>query len=274
MKTQQYSLYTLPPHYQPEDNTLWELDPALYSRFKHGCEYSIAAFSDAIAEFVIKSCPADQRIYIAPSAYQHVPTAAGLLVGNLEERNLLPDVFQYVKLTRNKIITDDYATLDSIERQRAMQDIRIDFDTELLHNQTLLIIDDSYVTGTHENILKHHLTKTCATIIFVYLVDMKACEMPNIEMQMNNFEIKRLYHMYDIMNSPNFMINSRVLKMIFNSPINEFIDFVTLLSPDQQSDIYNKAIMEGYMYLGSVFETKLKLLNNNQLHLDDLVSLG
>lgn len=261
MNDQRHFLFTLPYNYHPEESPLLGFDPVTYSRFKHGCRQSIASYATPLARMVENLSQGKRPVNITSSAYLTVPTAITILVDLILTDHLKPKHYNRIKLTRDRVISVDYATLSLEERKLAMENIHLDFKKKQIKDRTLIVIDDSYLSGSHESLISRHLEGICTNIIYVYLVDMRQCHMSDIEMSMNNFEVKRLFDLVEIMNQPGFVINSRVLKMIFSASLSEFAGFTSLLDHMQQDQIYRHALSEKYARMGPLFVEKLEYLH-------------
>jgi hypothetical protein len=259
MIVERHAIFTLPRVYTPDDNDVKNFDPVAYSKFKHGCQASISHFADQLSK-IIDALALSEPIKIASSAYLNTPTAATLLVDKLLNNYSYTARFTKVKLSRSNIIAEDYATLNLAERKKAMGNIQLQTDLNVLRNQTLVVVDDSLLTGAHESIITQHLTGVCARLIYIYILDMSACITPNIEVKMNNFEIRAINQLLPYMQQIGYVVNSRVLKMIFSDSDSSFKNFVAQLSIPQQDEILLQAEEEGYMLLGGDFSKKMKHL--------------
>lgn len=259
MTIDHHFLFSLPPDYDPQNAPLLGFDPSVYSRFKHGCRESIDFYGTALSRVLGGLMSDTSRVCIASSAYLNVPTSITLLLDHT--LSLRKRCCKRIKLTRSHIIAPDYATLKHEERQRVMKDLTIHYDQENVRGNTLIVVDDSRVTGEHESSIVKHTAGICSKLIFVYIVDMGGCVLSDIEMQMNNYKVKSLEHIGDIMRHSEYEISSRVLKRIFSSSFSEFSSFFSVMPLYHKVRLYKLAISEGYNEMGNVeFIEKLNYL--------------
>ncbi len=128
----------------------------------------------------------------------------------------------------------------------------------------MLVVDDSYLTGAHEAAITNELTNVCSQVIYLYILDMHLCQTPDIEVKMNHCEVSLLVDLLSLLQEPDYVINSRVLKTIFSSSFDTFTDFISQVSVPQQLEIYQQGLAEGYAALGLQFSSKISYL---QMHI-------
>lgn len=252
-------LFRLPPDYHPTWTPLLGFDPSVYSRFKYGCPDSMAVYSSPLLRLLNELLNTESSVSITSSAYLNVPTSIALLLDHALSEE---DVLQYkrTKLTRSHIIAQDYACLSSDERIDVMGQVCLQFDQKLIEGGCLVVVDDSRVTGCHEQNIIRHLKGVCNKLIFVYLVDMGQCNLVDVEMQMNSYEVQTLEQIAALMMHPRYEISSRVLKRIFRAEFSQFLSFLLEMPGHLQEQLYRLALAEGYEQMGSVFTEKLSYL--------------
>lgn len=221
------------------------IDEIHYSRFKHGCVSSTQFFAKKMGKLLDKQMVIDNDTVFTSSAYLTVPNAASSLL----ELILVNDSNQVssTKLTRNEVFDYDYACLEQSEREQSMRGISLDFDVQDVKNKKVIVIDDAYVTGAHEQIITQHLGKLPVSLSFYYLLDLSDHTSPTVENQVNSCAIHYLEDLLPLMNDPAYRINSRTLKFILSKSLKDFISFLNCVPSNIYLEIYVKAVSEGYL---------------------------
>lgn len=235
-------------------------NPGIYSRFKHGCRNSSIYLGQLLAEFIKNSIELPKEITVTSSAYSQVPTASELLLGSTLRHQNWGTMVNTTHLSRRGIIPLDYAKLNPVQRKYAMKRVKINFDPSAIMEKTVLVIDDAYVTGTHENLIYEHLAPYARELVFVYLVDASKTDFRGVESHLNNFVVKSLTDLQPIIAQPDFRLNSRVLKMIFGAPTGEFRRLMDWTSLDFQISVYRAAKANRYYDLDPKFRRRLSYI--------------
>lgn len=262
MRAERHFIHTLPADFIPEQLHALSFDPIVYSRFKHGCRSSIELFAPALAQKIDELTDHFHIPFtITASAYKTVPTAINLLLEHLLSNFFQDCMFDRIKLTRSRISDMDYATLSIDERLNLLQGIQILNDLKTPLDTPLIVVDDCYVTGTHENAIRKSLEPFCPEIHFIYLADFSHCRVDEIEKRVNTREIKSVFDLLPLLAHPEYLWNSRVLKNIFLATDSDFREFLSLISEERRMEIYLCASNEGYQTCSEIFSHKMGLFS-------------
>lgn len=262
MKAERHFIHELPADFVPEQLHASLFDPRVYSRFKHGCRTSIELFAQQLAQKIDQLTNHFQIPFtITASAYKTVPTAINLLLEYMLCTYFDSCQMDRIKLTRSRISSMDYAALSIEDRLNLIQGIQILNDLESPINTPLIVVDDCYVTGTHEQAIRKSLEPFCTEIHFIYLADFSKCKETEIEKRVNTREIKNLYDLLPLLSHPGYLWNSRVLKNIFLASDTDFTDFLALIPEERRFEIYQSAANEGYHTCSEIFSQKMGLFS-------------
>lgn len=258
MNVQRYALFQIGSADSLE-STINGFDAMQYSLFKHGCVQSTHHFARLLASRLALLPLGSSIPFITASAYLHTPTAASLLLQAMLQRFVPGDYFRLMRLYRDSVFPYDYACLETGARQKSMQAIRI-HSHENLEGETVVVIDDAYVSGAHENLLRAYLAPQAAQLIFVYLVDLSQCRSALSENHINRVAVRQPADMLPLMQHPEYALNSRALKLIMSAGQDQFRSFLACLQPPQIHHIYQRAIQEGYHQFGHPFAARMAFL--------------
>ncbi len=158
----------------------------------------------------------------------------------------------------------DYAKLGRDDRFSHTQKVKLslDFSTPI-SNRSLVVIDDLYFTGAHEQNLLELLSPYTKSVTFLYLIDLKGCEDPMMESKLNHYSIGSIWDIYEIISSNQFALNARVAKYILSYPDASELDlFFGSVSYDWLVSFRNAVHNEGYQDLPG-FTKNLRILQDN-----------
>ena len=237
----------------------FSFDAADYSRFKYGDNTVAAIFGKALAEGFIKeyenSLLDAQQLVIISSPYSFIPTATFAMKNYfvftlnrwLAENNL--PITQETKVHRTITYKDDYGALDAAERLALIGNDSFHIDAEFLTNKTLVFLDDIRITGSHEKMItkmlgEYNLANDCYLLYFAELVNKDIH--PNIENHLNYFSVKSISDLNDIVQSNNFIINTRIVKYILHTESKMFLEFIEKQSFNFINLLFDMAIGNGY----------------------------
>lgn len=252
MNHRRYSLYQL--------DSKSPLPADIYSRFKYGCTSGTRFFARQLARLLYQLVGDKKEIIISSSAFLYVPTAASLLLREMLEQ-FLDDRFHLADIKRSHILSVDYAMLSAIQRKEEMEKVHLDFEYKDFSGKDVIIIDDSFVTGAHEQTILRHLGDLPGQLSFVYIVNLSNSNEPDIERWYNNFSIRSLQDLKELMDTSDYMINSRALKMVMTAPEDDFILFINQLSANTRRFLADLAKKEGYQYMKDTFIDKFFYLS-------------
>lgn len=249
-----------------------EFNPDQYSRFKFGDGELARQFGQALAlgfaSQRLPHIPADARLVVLPSPYAFIPTASYWMAqAFLRALNRLlveqaRPVAHEVKISRSITYRDDYGSLTLDERIRLIGNDSFQVDPAALTGKTLLFIDDIRITGSHQLVMErmlqqYNMTNPC---IFVYYGQLTNSDVhPSIENYFNYYTVKSLSDLTPIIKSPQFRINTRLVKYILNHRPTEAHPFLAQQPESFLNELYDMAIGNEY-HLIAEYEPTLTLL--------------
>ena len=209
-------------------------DPVLYSQFKFGNGSIAKMFGIELAASFINNFSdlllSGKEIVAIPSPYNAIPTASNVMTEYfIKELNAFlyengqPSVMES-KIHRYKTYTEDYGNLSFNERINLISTDTYHIDKSFLEGRFCLFIDDIKITGGHEFIIRNLLTakNIQAESVFVYFAELTSKDIePSFENYLNYAFVQNMRDVVAVINSPDFVYNTRVIKYILNSGIEE-----------------------------------------------------
>lgn len=250
-----------------------------YSKFKFGDKVISRKFGMSLAkgfiEHYLSKNTIDEQIVVCSSPYCFIPTATfamkdyfvQTLNSHLVKCGLR--VVEETKIHRTITYKEDYGGLSAEERMKLIGKDGFHMDKEFVKGKTILFLDDVFITGSHENMIcsmieRLKLKNDCVFIYFGQLVDKDIH--PRIENDLNYAFVKSLLDLDKIIKNENFLLNTRVVKYILNSPEIEFQTFIQYQKQLFVQTLYHQAIGNSY-HLIEEYRPNLtyiqKLLKNN-----------
>jgi hypothetical protein len=234
-------------------------DPAMYSQFKFGNGSIARTFGTELAESFIHQFSglllSGKEIVAIPSPYNTIPTASNIMTEYFIKelnaylfKNEQPSVM-VSKIHRYKTYTEDYGNLNFNERINLISTDTYHIDKSFLEGRICLFIDDIKITGGHELIIRNLLTNKNiqAESVFVYFAELinKDIE-PSFENYLNYAFVQNMKDVVAVVNSADFIYNTRVIKYILKSGI-EDVDFFCKEVPGHKVDmLIDYAISNNY----------------------------
>jgi len=229
-----------------------------YSRFKFGCKEIAKQYGEDLADTFIRELmisPITNQIVVISSPFCFIPTATYAMKDYfirslnvfLVQNGLAP--VQEAKIHRTITYKEDYGELDAESRLKLIGADSFHIDREFVQDKTCLFLDDIKITGSHEKVILNMIEayKLQITPIFLYYAELLNKEIhPNIENQLNYSYVKSLLDLDKIIKNENFLLNTRVVKYILNSPFEEFKHFIQYQRTQLQQTIYHSAIGNSY----------------------------
>ena len=219
--------FTLGDGSQPDIRVLGD-----YSRMKYGDLKSTKILAKLLFEnFVSKyRSPADplesDKIVIASSAYGIVPTAAfGLAVEFESLMNLAGVSFEVVKIERSLGLgSEDYAELNNDQRESFLAKRKLSLTceaTEKLDGARLIVIDDLFATGRHQEAILDLLKRKTSVkdVLFLYILQLSerlGRDYPMAEHSVNRYSIRNLDDYFQLIQDGESLpyINARVVRFL------------------------------------------------------------
>ncbi len=236
-----------------------DFNPDDYSRFKYGDDAVSRVFGSQLAAGFIEKHLLDeydgQQIVVLSSPYSFIPTATFAMKNHfvavlnrwLAEQEY--PVVQEAKIHRTITYKEDYGELDAEQRMQLIGNDSFELDAAFLSGKTLVFLDDIRITGSHERmILKtakaYNLTNDAYLLYYAELVNKDIH--PRFENYLNYHCVHSIFDLHDIVNSPDFKINTRIVKYLLNCETEDFKKFTARQSEAFLNLLYDRAIGNGY----------------------------
>lgn len=236
-------------------------DPVAYSKFKFGDGRVARQYGSELADGFINECLRHQskeaigQLVVISSPFAFIPTATFAMKNYFVYRlnrwlaaNDLP-VVQKTKIHRKVTYKEDYGALDAAERLRLIGNDEFHIDKEFIKGKTLVFLDDIRITGSHEKMIlkmsqEYNIENTSWLLYFAELKNMAIH--PKIENYLNYYQVKDINDLTEIVQSPDFQINTRVTKYILNTDPKKFDNFIGNQTAEFAELLYNMAIGNEY----------------------------
>jgi hypothetical protein len=245
--------------YKIEQEGVFDFLPSDYSSFKFGDSLIGKKFGKALAQAFIDNYlmhqAANKKFIAYSSPYQYIPTATMTMFEEfvfqtnrwLVSKNR--SVLETCRIYRNNTYSQDYGELSAAERLELIGSDLFYLDPNRAKGKTLLLLDDIKITGSHEYVLNrtlNHLNIIQETI-FLYFAEMVNPGInPNIENYLNYHAIKSLNDLAQLMKSENFVFNTRAIKYMLSSNLDDLGHFISQITDNQIAAIYDLAIANNY----------------------------
>jgi hypothetical protein len=258
-----------------------------YSRFKFGCKDVAREFGFSLAEGFLENIEHDLKemgqIVVISSPYQFIPTATFAMKDyfvqrlnvSLMQRNL--PVIQEARIYRDVTYSEDYGEMSAEERMNLIGNDTFYLDAQFLKGKTVLMMDDVYITGSHEkmvkSMLKEQQVKSLATY-FLYFAQMyNTAISPKIENELNYHKVRDLKDVNRIIHNGSFLFNTRVVKFILNADHEEFLQFIHTQDYRFINTLSHLAIGNSYHTIDKYSKNLTYLINYNDKN-SDVYSAG
>lgn len=265
--------------YKIDEKNDLPFDAVEYSKFKFGCKNQARLYGDLLARkfwsrWVVPLGETPQ-IVVCSSPYNHIPTATFAMKDYFIRRLNTYIVeagyppAQETKIHRTNSYTEDYGSLSAVERMRLIGGDQFHIDESFIHGKTVLFLDDIKITGSHERVIKSMLRGFRSGVdykaYFLYLAELVNPSIsPSIENDLNYAYVKKLADISRLIRSDNFLLNTRTVKYILNSPTADFLVFTDYQSKKFLRNLYHEAIGNSY-HLIEAYKTNLELLKQLSL---------
>jgi len=230
-----------------------------YSKFKFGDNALAQKFANELFDgFIAKHKDlilAHDEVVILPSPYLAIPTASNYL--SLHFKNRMNE-FLYThgkkalaesKIYRNQTYTTDYGNLDYNDRVKLIANDTYYIDSNYISGKLCLFMDDVKITGSHEHIVKKILGQHAVTgeFVFVYFAELLNKDIhPNIENYYNYFFVKDVDSLSSIINSADFVFNTRTVKYILKLDRHELVTLLGTITTNMQQELFRLAVSNNY----------------------------
>jgi hypothetical protein len=245
--------------YKIIDPDKFDFDPTEYSKFKFGDGSISRKYGENLAVSFINTHGEqilnEEKVTVISSPYTFIPTATFSMkihfvnhVNKWLVKNQKP-VLHETKVNRSITYREDYGNLTADERIKLIGNDRFYIDAQVIKDHTLLFMDDIRITGSHEKMILKMIDEFSLTnnIFLLYFAELTNPQIhPNIENKLNHACVKNLHDLFLIIDSPDFVLNTRVVKFILNSNENHFDDFINKLRLPTLENIFHAAIGNSY----------------------------
>lgn len=237
--------------------------PSDYSRFKHGDARVMRMYGRLMAD-EFKDVFIDRSAIVAPFAFMYVPTAAGNMMPFLHDRigwhRMSSGIPCIERFHVHKEVSPDghrtdhgYALVSVDERRRILQRSPLCADFSRLAGKTVVLIDDIRITGSSEarllELLQHSGAKS---IVFLYIASMDAevADLnPGIESTLNQWHVKSLREMAEILSSGEYRFNLRNCKFILEQHgSGELPEFLRSLDDSVLEGLWSAILANSYYF--------------------------
>lgn len=210
-----------------------------YSRFKYGDGNIAKQYGKLMGRQVIQSFPdlLDQKVvHVTSSAFKVAPPASSALlepfldsINKYSKEEGSDTSFLPLRIHRANLTNGDYATMTIEEREAivARNGLSLQKDSDI-RDQSVLALDDIYVTGSHERSIEHVLAKHNAGItIYSYILEAEGGKsQPKIEALINGSAVKAIDDILALTHEENFTPNARLCKYILSQSIADIDRFI------------------------------------------------
>lgn len=247
-----------------------------YSRFKFGCKTISRKFGELLANAFIAAHTFDEtQIVVISSPYSFIPTATFAMkdyfIKNLNLfliKHNLP-VVQETKIIRTISYKEDYGTLNKAERLALIEKDQFHIDREFVKGKFCLFLDDVKITGSHQIVVERMIEKYAleCNYMFLYFGELIGeSTHPNIENELNYAYVKTLRELNQIIQSGDFILNTRTTKYILNYYPRDCKEFLEYQSKHFIDNLYHQAIGNSY-HTELMYKINFKIL---ELRLQEL----
>jgi len=263
------------------NETELSFDPESYSMFKYGCgktanhfaNYLAMSFIDDFMESNKHMWDGKQLVFISPP-HHGIPTAADAMKTvfttklNLYLNKKSHNVCELAKIERRPSYTMDYGNMESEERKNRLTGDSFYLDKTFVKDKFLILLDDIRVTGAHEDRVANVLQKagvSNSNCVYVYFAKVLNTEInPKIEDELNHAYVKRLVHVDNIITEGEFVLNTRVTKLILSDK-DMFMPFIESKSDAFCRTLLSAGLLNGY-HKDDKFRDNLNVLINRLHH--------
>jgi hypothetical protein len=251
------------------------LDLAAFSRFKHGAVAPAWLFAGQILdrlEVLSADTLSARRLVVTGSCFKYVPLASVTLARSLAHllnrrraALTMPPVTQ-TQLYRAQLIEGDYSTMSLSQRRRFIDQDVIRVDPEVLAGAEVIVVDDVRITGFHEGRIAALLSDVGVTgATFAYWAVIDGSSDPVLEKRINTTAIRDLDTLAELVSAGDFVLNSRVCKLILSAPPQRLAAFLGRLPVDVLAELVAGMECNGYATMSTyrpAYELMLSVLGS------------
>ena len=227
-----------------------------YSRMKFGSDQDARLLGHELADLFMAEhyrTLVDQRCLVIPAPSTSVPVAATLmgwhfhnrLNGILDRAGCQPVEWDLVH--RAITYNDNYAQLGIAERRKLLEDDERYMNTAFAEGKTLIFVDDVRVTGTHEEKMIQMVERLGLPneMIFCTYAEYHG-DSPGIEHELNHTFVTNARVVAQMAQEPDWRVTTRALRIILETPEEEFGALLAAFSHKDVEKIYHASIVKAY----------------------------
>lgn len=221
---------------------------SVYSKYKYGCKESINALALLFTNLIYESIPKDKEVLIIGSSCDNLDNPISILSKQvtIELSKIFPHKVHLTKIHR--IIRHDqpYCQMIFEDRKNLISKDVLHFDHSMTLNRTVIMLDDVYITGAHEQ----KVLEVIKPDYYFYLLKYNGLDASIEErLNLNDINIDKLVNMY----IDNQLIwNSRNVKYILKNQNDLNLDIKIIR--DMLNEVKDLAYLNGYQHIDNLKE--------------------
>ncbi len=232
-----------------------------YSQFKYGSGNIAVKYGEELAEVFITEILATYRQVPSMVAFSSprvgLPTASDALMQSfirtvnaffLQETGIEPMREGIIKKKVSHI--GDYSAMDKVGRDAMLQSKDFSLDPSMIkENDVVVSVDDIKITWSHEGRIRETLQAANVQndVFFTTYAELTNDAIDSgIESVLNSYSVKTLDDVQAIIDNNDFVLNTRVTKLILKVPLEEFRAFIHKQTPEFTRELLLWAISNKY----------------------------
>lgn len=248
--------------YHIQDISTLEFAPEEYSRFKYWSKWIAEKYGVELANIfttkvttIYKQSVPTMLAFSSPRVW--LPTASDALMKVLISRvNKNFELIHGISPMREWIIKKekshigDYSSMWKEWRDSMLTSDCFDMNPAMIQDSDIVIsVDDIKITWSHEQrirevLQRYNIQNDVFYLTYAELSDPNAD--PSIEWFLNNYSVKNLDDVQELIQNNDFILNTRVMKLILKAPLQSFEKFIKLQEPTLQKEFLEWAISNKY----------------------------
>lgn len=241
-----------------DERTNTVFDRETYSRMKYGDTAATKAFATDVANVLIDGMPGLVEDPAVPEflvAYKAVPPACFYLsrfcLDMVNEARAEHDnePGRLIHVYKSRVAATDYAAASHEARQKELDGIGFSLEGRRLRDKPVVILDDIKITGSAERkMLEVVAPEDPAVIALGYIAtfnEAQAATSPSVERDLNLSVINGINDLLPSIETSNFDLNIRTLKMILSSCPSVLMPFLEKIPEHLLEDIVRGTVDTG-----------------------------
>lgn len=249
-----------------------------YSQFKFGCQLSAKDMGERLAVAFFEKHQEDlagHECVVVPSPYDYVKNAASCMAEfffhkllHLMQDAKIDNKVHWYHISRKPSYTKDFGFLNEEQRRSLLKNDKFYLNSEFLDDKLIILIDDVYITGAHEDMLKSVLSAKCnpSKVIFTYYGKKIGKEFPEVEAHLNFYAIQSIQDFINLFKKQSTFILIRPIKYVLSRSEKEFSILLKKLNTAKLNVLLEHAHAEGYHlkpeYINNINKLREKIRTN------------